>query len=307
MSFFNAGKILLALSVMLPAVLPSFAEEGSREYLSDKYPGLSSGILSRAILAELPDEELVKVKEKPITRDMLDIKIMELPEERREQGENYEFYILEGMVTKPIMMAIILDIEDLPADNDLFQKQIREYLESVMNTVEISDKEIRRFYDENPDMFSDDAFDDVKEMLQTELTRQKQREAWDEHVRNMGNEVEIRVNRAWVEEQVEKVKDNPLDKARVSDKPVLAVFVAEWSPPCQKLKPVIEKLAEELSDKAAVLMFDTDEQGFLASRYNIVNIPTLLFFDKTGHEVERRSGFLSQEKILNKLEALLTS
>ncbi|NOY07860.1 MAG: thioredoxin [Spirochaetes bacterium] len=74
-----------------------------------------------------------------------------------------------------------------------------------------------------------------------------------------------------------------------SQVPVIADFWAEWCVPCKMIGPVLEKLAEEYEGKIKVAKINVDENGEIASQFNIVSIPTLLVF-KDGSIVKKQIG-----------------
>jgi thioredoxin 1 len=81
--------------------------------------------------------------------------------------------------------------------------------------------------------------------------------------------------------------------------PVLADFWAEWCVPCKMIAPILEQLAEAYPDKLKIAKINVDEQGELASRYNIVSIPTILLFHKG--EVARQQVGASPRKVLEEM------
>mgnify|MGYP002539407061 FL=1 len=75
---------------------------------------------------------------------------------------------------------------------------------------------------------------------------------------------------------------------------MLVDFWAEWCGPCRMLGPVIEGLADEYEGRAVIGKVNVDEEGELAMRYGVMNIPTVIFF-KDGKEIAREVGALPPE------------
>ena len=90
--------------------------------------------------------------------------------------------------------------------------------------------------------------------------------------------------------------DNFATEVLQSDKPVLVDFWATWCGPCQKQGPIVEELADELSD-VKVAKLDVDEADDIAGNYNIMSIPTVMVF-KGGQVDKKAVGLQSKESLL---------
>ena len=84
----------------------------------------------------------------------------------------------------------------------------------------------------------------------------------------------------------------------VNGKPVIVDFSATWCPPCQQLKPIFHKLAEEFKGRINFVTIDVDENPALAHSYGAQNIPYLVFIDENGKVADTLVGFQSREYIL---------
>ncbi|HUV39771.1 MAG TPA: thioredoxin [Planctomycetota bacterium] len=98
--------------------------------------------------------------------------------------------------------------------------------------------------------------------------------------------------------------DNFASEVEKSKDVVLVDMGAEWCPPCKMLAPIIEEVAEAVAGRATVAALDVDESRKTASRFNVLNVPTLIFF-KDGKEVERLVGVSPKEKIVGVIDKLV--
>ncbi|MFC1808240.1 thioredoxin [Candidatus Omnitrophota bacterium] len=83
-----------------------------------------------------------------------------------------------------------------------------------------------------------------------------------------------------------------------SDTPVLVDFWASWCPPCKMTEPVVKELAQELCDVMKIVKINTDQNPKSAVDYNIMGVPTFIFF-RDGKEIERRVGAQSKQQLMD--------
>jgi len=93
-----------------------------------------------------------------------------------------------------------------------------------------------------------------------------------------------------------------LKKALQSQKPVLVDFGANKCIPCRQIRPILREIAKEYNGKAHVLIIDVFELRELAREHRIQLIPTLVFFNRSGKEVFRRSGTWDKNSMIQKLK-----
>ena len=102
-----------------------------------------------------------------------------------------------------------------------------------------------------------------------------------------------------------KFTDNNFDEEALnSDMPVLVDFYADWCGPCKMMSPIIDELAGEYEGKVKIGKVDTEANRTVASKYNVMSIPTLLFI-KDGKVVDTAVGALPKATLEAKLNALL--
>ncbi|MBP3228698.1 MAG: thioredoxin [Bacteroidaceae bacterium] len=87
-------------------------------------------------------------------------------------------------------------------------------------------------------------------------------------------------------------------------KPVVVDFSATWCGPCRMVAPIVEELAQEYAGRVEVVAVDVDECEELAFKYQVRNIPTILFI-KDGEIVSKQVGAAQKAAFVEKTEALL--
>ena len=86
--------------------------------------------------------------------------------------------------------------------------------------------------------------------------------------------------------------------------PVLVDFWAPWCGPCRAMGPYIDKLAEEMTGKLAVVKLNTQDNTEVPAKYGITSIPTFLVI-KNGEVAEQIVGAQKYDALKEKVAAHL--
>ena len=87
-----------------------------------------------------------------------------------------------------------------------------------------------------------------------------------------------------------------------SDKLVFVDFYADWCGPCRMMAPVVEEISEEV-DGVDFYKVNCDDEQELASKYEVMTIPTLLILEK-GEQIKEFIGVADGEEIIDELNSL---
>lgn len=72
-------------------------------------------------------------------------------------------------------------------------------------------------------------------------------------------------------------------------------FSAAWCGPCKMLGPIMESV----SDQVNYQKIDVDNNQDLSIKYGVRNIPTLVLVDSSGNELNRSTGVMQKQQIID--------
>lgn len=74
---------------------------------------------------------------------------------------------------------------------------------------------------------------------------------------------------------------------------------ADWCPECVIfMKPIWDEIQKEFQD-IEMQIFNYDKDAEINSKFNIVKVPTFIFFDNSNNEILRKNGILKKEEIVS--------
>lgn len=100
--------------------------------------------------------------------------------------------------------------------------------------------------------------------------------------------------------EVVVTKENFENEVLKSEVPVVLDFWATWCGPCRMIAPELQKLDGDMEGKIKIGKVNVDEQEFLAVKFGIEVIPTLVLIEG-GEEKKRVSGYYSANDLKEKL------
>ena len=74
--------------------------------------------------------------------------------------------------------------------------------------------------------------------------------------------------------------------------------------PCELMQPILKELRTELEGKVEVEVIDVAKNNAAARKYRIMTIPTIVWEDAEGNELDRHIGMMDKQDILDKMKEL---
>lgn len=91
------------------------------------------------------------------------------------------------------------------------------------------------------------------------------------------------------------------DALIISDKLVLIDFYADWCAPCNKMKPYLEEISNDMADKVVVIRINADDNKALCKELKIDALPVLqLYKNKTLSWTN--TGFIEKAEVVKQLQ-----
>lgn len=95
-----------------------------------------------------------------------------------------------------------------------------------------------------------------------------------------------------------------LEKAKNEKKFVMLELGSKGCIPCEKMRPVMDRLTKNYGQKLEVIFIDVREYPDIAKKWGVYVIPVQVFLDKNGKEIHRHIGYYPYEEIVPLLKKL---
>ena len=87
-----------------------------------------------------------------------------------------------------------------------------------------------------------------------------------------------------------------------SGKSSIVQFSADWCSPCRTLKPIMEEISNEMSDKLNFFYMDIDSSPSTPTLFAIRGVPTLIIFDQNGEQKNLKVGATTKANVKSFIE-----
>ena len=303
--------ILTSVIITGIVIMPCLAQQKTSEdikTIGQLYPGLTSGMLANASVNTLPNGILLKTPDIQITQSDINDIISKQPQQIQKELTKNAFFVLEQEATRNILLRLAKkDVAQTskanPGQEDANRLELF-FEKNVFKKIEITDAELKTFYENNKDLCGGETLAKIGPVLREYMISQKKQQMANDFIINLGKKIPIQISDNWIKKQSAQIFDNPVDNARKSGRPTMIDFGSTGCVPCDMMAPILETLRKKYEGKFDVIFIHVGEQQILASRYGVQVIPLQVFFDKTGKEVFRHTGFFAQEEIEKKIKEL---
>jgi len=100
------------------------------------------------------------------------------------------------------------------------------------------------------------------------------------------------------------------EPAHAAGRPAIIDFVAEWCIPCHEMDsatfadPAVRAEAARFAMYKADMTRETEQTSAVVDRYAVQGVPTIIFFDSTGKEVQRSVGYIDAGEMLTAMRGV---
>lgn len=307
--------VRISVAVVLAMLFSSTTSAGAQEKvpsgtIESLYPNLASGILMYATAAPLPENILLRAEGMEMTQKDIDQFVARQPTRLQPEMAKLGFFALEQVATERILLKLARD-EAAKSNRDvsgMTDDQVRQtFFDNLTRDMIVNDADVEKFYKENETLFCGAPLAQVRKQIESQVLQDKKERFQDDYFRNLGQTMGIVVADAWLKDQAQVARNNPLDQARSTGKPTLVVFSAKSCCGPDKMAPIVGAIQKTFGDSVNCVSIDPRREQVLSTRYGVRTIPTLILYDRSGREYFRNSGLITEKDLVDKIGLLKAS
>ena len=89
-------------------------------------------------------------------------------------------------------------------------------------------------------------------------------------------------------------------KIKLSSKPILIYFTADWCVACKRQQPILEQVKTESGNRAELYSIDMEINPLIAEYFEVYALPTLMVY-KDGYQTWNSVGFQTREQLMQQI------
>ena len=97
--------------------------------------------------------------------------------------------------------------------------------------------------------------------------------------------------------------------AKEKNMPSLMTFTSTMCMDCQKMKGILKEIQPLYQDKMNFISINATEKDRKVQNYikkhNVVLVPTMVFLDENGNEVNKIEGYIPKEELIKEIEEVI--
>jgi len=194
--------------LLLLFLTAGFQHESMADTLGERYPGLTNGLLKSAVLEAMDADTLLISGDIRIKQSQLMATTQQQEPKLRLQLEKNLIFVLEQEATQQILLR---EAQRAGISNDQGNdsQAIQRLFEQMMQSLSVSENEMRTFYSANKEMMGGAPFEQVADNIRGYLLQDKKQQMVENYIQGLGNKSKIRLNEQWTAEHGRLAKTTP--------------------------------------------------------------------------------------------------
>ena len=253
----------------------------------------------KAVVAEVNGQRIT-------VKDFHD-ELARLPEEMRVVYEQEPEEVLDRLISVTLLLQEakrkgLVGSSDLAGlDKPGIQEGMRRLMEPEIKDVKVTDQEVAALYRQHRDEMGGKPLSQVRDIISMMILEQKRQERISAMVERLRAQAVVTTYPEQLPKPplpaLEASTADAFQAALTSGRPSVINFGSNSCPACIRLRPVMRGLRDAHGERINVLLLEVSDYRDLARQYKIRLVPTVIFFDAQGREVQRKTGFMEREEL----------